>query len=243
MADLIASQVKALRRTRAQLAPDTMPAIMALSDSEAALRMSAGDSAGAAATLRTQIAREALSSTTSTGWQRLAELHMTLYYLALKGTAEPDYKKGLTHLSEWWKLHEGQSMPKRSECNALIEFARCYHGLDQLVDASRAVIKLVQVGKSMRPSDCPEKDVSATHDWLYETIFGFDKLHVFLDPNAIFSAPPGVTLGWGDRVIMHQIMTEAKENDRRKHLNHMSNTEMYRKALELLESWKRTKNA
>lgn len=68
----------------------------------------------------------------------------------------------------------------------------------------------------MLPADCLKGHIEATHDWLYETIFAFDKLHVFLDSNAVFSAPPEVELGWTDRVMILCIMTEAKERDDKK---------------------------
>ncbi|KAF5697688.1 CHAT domain-containing protein [Fusarium globosum] len=118
----LASTVKAMKRSGVQAAPDTVPIIMSLSDLESAMHMYAGNPTRTAATLRKEVAREALSSTTNTGWQRLAELHMLSYMSAVKETAEPDYKKGLTHLNEWWNLHQGQEMSKRSQCCAIIDF-------------------------------------------------------------------------------------------------------------------------
>ncbi|KAG4277361.1 hypothetical protein FPRO04_14151 [Fusarium proliferatum] len=120
--ECLTSTVKAMKRSGVQAAPDTVPIIMSLSDLESAMHMYAGNPTRTAATLRKEVAREALSSTTNTGWQRLAELHMLSYMSAVKETAEPDYKKGLTHLNKWWNLHQGQEISKRSQCCALIDF-------------------------------------------------------------------------------------------------------------------------
>lgn len=75
-----------------------------LGDILSAMFMSAGDFAGAESALQAAMASEALSSTSSTGAEWLADLYMRLYMLAVEKAAEPDYKKGLTHLTEWLKL-------------------------------------------------------------------------------------------------------------------------------------------
>ncbi|KAL2135253.1 hypothetical protein VTI74DRAFT_9238 [Chaetomium olivicolor] len=187
----------------------------AIRNLESGLRMFAGDNIGAAETMRAEMAREALSSTTGMGWQRLADLHMYLYTLAVSRTERPDYRKGLAHLNEWWKLHQGVGVSKRDRCYGLMNFATCYHELDQVADAARSVIKLIKVGQTLGPEDCIGGDVSAAHHWLYGSIVKLDKLHVFLDPRVIFSKTHGVVeLCLAERVMMYQIMTRAKEDER-----------------------------
>ncbi|OAQ59803.1 CHAT domain-containing protein [Pochonia chlamydosporia 170] len=202
-----------------RVVPHTLLMKMGASDHEFIIRQLAGDTTGAAAVWQqTELAREALSSTTSTGWQRLAELHMGMYMVAVTEAAEPDYKKGLTHLKEWWKLHEHRAMSPRSRCCALIDLAACHHGLGQVAETSRAVIQLIQVGQSMVPTDCLKGDVEATHNWLYKTIFGFRKLHVFLDVKAAIlpSTTDVAQLTFPERAMMYQIMTRAKDRQRHK---------------------------
>ncbi|KAG7284484.1 hypothetical protein NEMBOFW57_010859 [Staphylotrichum longicolle] len=178
---------------------------------ESGMRMFSGDTAGAAKTIRTEIAREALSSTTGTGWQKLAELHMYSYTLAVTRAAQPDYKKGLTHLKEWWRLHQGVGVPKMDLCYAHLKFATCYLELDDLAEAARSVIKLVETGQVLSPADCLEGDVSGTQRWLHEQVARFEKLHCFLDPAVLFSRAPGIAaLSLREKVMMHQIATNAK---------------------------------
>jgi hypothetical protein len=185
---------------------------------ESGVRMLAGDNTGAAGAVQAEIAREALSSTTSTGWEKMAELHMYMYMLAVQRAGDsPDYKKGLTHLNEWWKLHRGVGVPKREQCAGLLKFAVCHHGLDQVADAARSVIKLVNIAKTFEPFDCVEGDITAAHEWFYGEMAKFDKLCVFLDPKVVFFSSPGVAeLSLKERVMMHQIMTRAKEVERDK---------------------------
>lgn len=181
-------------------------------DFESLMRMFAGDIAGAEAASQTEMKKEALSSTTSTGSERLAELHLRMYGFAVKEAAEPDYKKGLTHLREWWKLQPEGRMTPKTQCSALIDFMKCYHGLGRVEDTARAAIDLVQVGERVVPADCSQGEFEATHRCLYLTIFGLDKLHVFLDPNVVVSGSPSVAgLTFVERARMHQIMIQAKE--------------------------------
>jgi hypothetical protein len=178
---------------------------------ESGMRMFSGDTAGAAKAIQAEIAREALSSTSGTGWQRLAELHMFSHTLAVSRAAQPDYRKGLTHLKEWWKLHQGVGVSKMDLCYGHLKFVTCYHELDQLTDASRSVIKLVETGQTLCPADCMEGDVPGAQRWLHEQIAKFEKLHCFLDPAVVFSRAPSVAaLSLRERVMMHQIITNAK---------------------------------
>jgi hypothetical protein len=200
------------RRDKDTLAED-MRAM--LRETESGLRMIAGDTKGAAAAIEAEIAREERSSTTSRGWQRLADLHRYMYMLAVTRAEEPDYKKGLTHLKEWLRLHQGSNMSEVSrvdQCHGWIKFATCYHELGQLADAARSVIKLVQTGQTITPADCNDGDVSKAYTFLYDTIAKFKRLEVFADPRIIFSKSPGVAdLSLKERVMMHQIMTKTKE--------------------------------
>ncbi|KAJ4285993.1 hypothetical protein N0V88_008180 [Collariella sp. IMI 366227] len=183
-------------------------------DLESGLRMFVGDNTGAVGAVQPEMAREALSSTTGIGWERLADLHMYQYMLAVSRVDRPDYRKGLTHLNEWWRLHQGVGVSKRDQCYGLIKFAGCYHRLNQPIDAARTVIRLVEVGKTMGPADCVHGIVSAAHHWLYQSIMKLDKLHIFLDSKVVFSNQPGVAeLSLEERVKMHQIMTRAKAEE------------------------------
>jgi hypothetical protein len=184
-------------------------------EAESGLRMIAGNTKGAAAAIQAEIAREELSSTTGRGWQRLADLHRYMYMLTVTRAEEPDYKKGLTHLKEWLRLHQGSNMSEVSkvdQCHGWIKFATCYHALGQLAEAARSVIKLVQTGQTITPADCTDGDVSKAHTFLYDSIAKFKKLDVFLDPSVVFSGLRGVAaLSLKERVMMHQIMSKSKE--------------------------------
>lgn len=194
--------------------PEAETYVAGLRGFESGIRMLTGDSVGAARAIQAEIARESLSSTTSTGWEKLADLHMYMYMLAVPRAEGgiPDYRKGLTHLNEWWKLHRGVGVPTLERCYGYLKYVTCYHGLGRIADAARSAIKLVETGKTLEPRDCHDGNLSAAKEWLYKEMAKFDRLHIFLDPQVVFSRSPGVAeLSLAERVMMHQIMTKAKE--------------------------------
>ncbi|KAJ9649254.1 hypothetical protein H2199_000028 [Coniosporium tulheliwenetii] len=180
---------------------------------ESGLHMLSGDRSAAASALGFSVQREALSSTASTGWKNLANLHMHMYALAVTQNDRPDYKKGLTHLEEWWKQHRGIDVAKRYLCYGHLKFATCYNGLNRVAEAARAVIKCAQIVPTVAIADCADGDsVEGFSEWLHEQFTPLDKLDIFLDPRVVFSAPASVAeLSWQERVVLHQIMKKAQE--------------------------------
>jgi hypothetical protein len=154
--------------------------------------------------------KEAPSSTTSTGWENLAELHMFQYGLAMKSPDGPDYKKGLAHLQEWWKLHQGVSMWKQDQVWGLLKLATCYHGVGQLVEAGREIIKCIQIGQRMGPTDCMDGVVENAHRHIYQEIVKLTKLDIFLDPNILVSKSPAIAaLSLKERLQLCEVMQSA----------------------------------
>ena len=180
---------------------------------ESALRMMSGDVSGAVSALKFNVQWEALSSTVSTGWENLSDIHMQMYALAVMRNDKPDYKKGLTHLNEWWKQHKGIDVPKRDICFGLLKFATCYNGLNRVTEAARAVIKCAQVIPNMTTADCADGDnVARFSESLHEQFASLDRLDIFQDPKIIILVPPIVSeLLWQERTAIHQIMKKAKE--------------------------------
>ena len=190
------------------------PELRALCTSmESALRMASGDTNGAASALQYNLQREALSSTTSTRWENLSDIHMQMYALAVLRNDKPDYKKGLTHLTAWWKQHEGINVPKRDICYGHLKYATCYNGLNYVARTARAVIECVRVVPTMTKADCADGDnVEGFSEWLHEQFASLDKLDVFRDPKSIVSAPPAASeLLWHERIAIHQIAKKARE--------------------------------
>ncbi|KAK1755543.1 hypothetical protein QBC47DRAFT_322355 [Echria macrotheca] len=179
---------------------------------ESGIRMLVGDTESAAGIMQPEIAREGLSSTTSNGWEKLAEVHMTLYMMAVLRAKVPDYRKGLTHIQEWWKLHRGVGISKRDHCYGLLKFAACYNGLGQIVDLARTVIKIAEVARTLTPADCVQGEVVAAVEYLQLEIAKFSKLDVFLDPRVVFFRSDGLgELSIKEKVMVHQIVTQAKQ--------------------------------
>ena len=177
------------------------------------LHMSAGNKVAATASFEAGMKREALTSTTSTGWKKLADNHMRMYKLVVIEAENPDYKQGLTHLQEWWKQHLGVGVSKMDQCYGYLKFATCYHGLGRVAEAARSVIKVVKIGQSFGPADCIGGDTTATNEFLYRQFAKFDKLDVFLDSGV---ASPGVPeLSLKERAMMHRIITSAKEVEKK----------------------------
>jgi hypothetical protein len=93
-------------------------------------------------------------------------------------------QRGLTHLTQWLKLQAGKQMIRRNQRCALLDLMTCYHGLDVVDKVARANFKLVQVGQGMVAADCLPPRGSRGHSWIVpvdETIFGFEKPHVFIN--------------------------------------------------------------
>ncbi|WKT53634.1 hypothetical protein QSH57_004218 [Fusarium oxysporum f. sp. vasinfectum] len=185
--------------------------VFAMAQYDAMLRMFGGDTAGSEAAIRTELAKEALSSTTSTGAEQLANVYMMMYQFAVKQADEPDYKKGLKLLTEFRRHRPAEQLTLRNQSLLLAELATCYHGIGRVEDVVRVSIDLVQVVESLTPADCPQGDVKAAYCWVYKTVFEFEKLWVFLNPGVVSSAP-ACALGLTpiERLQIHQIMTEAK---------------------------------
>lgn len=184
-----------------------------LASTESALRMLSGDMNGAASALKFNIQREALSSTASTGWESLSDIHMQMYGFAVTRNDNPDYKKGLTHLNEWWKQHKGIGIPKRDICFGHLKFAVCYNGLNRITEAARAVIKCAQAVPTMTTADCADGDsVKGFSEWLHGQFASLDKLDIFQDPKIIISVPSTMSeLLWQERSAIHQIMKKAQQ--------------------------------
>jgi phage terminase large subunit-like protein len=184
---------------------------------ESGLHLLAGDTAAAAKTVQAEMAREALSSTTSTGWEKLADLHMYMHMLVVMRAEKPDYGKGLMHLQEWWRLHRGAGMPKKDVAFGFMKIATCYSGLGRLADAARAIIKVAGVLRALEPSDCIDGDVVGEREWILERIAGYEELQVFLSPMIVFSTSSEVAeLSLKERLTMHRIMTKAKKTEKAK---------------------------
>jgi hypothetical protein len=181
-----------------------------LHDMESGLHNMAGNVAAAERVMNYSLQKEAPSSTTSTGWENLAELHMFQYGLAMKSPDGPDYKKGLAHLQEWWKLHQGVSMWKQDQVWGLLKLATCYHGVGQLVEAGREIIKCIQIGQCMGPTDCMDGVVENAHRHIYQEIAKLTKLDIFLDPNILVSKSPAiVALSLKERFQLWEVMQSA----------------------------------
>lgn len=166
--------------------------------------------------MHSEIAREGLSSTTSNGWEKLAEVHMTLYMMAVTRVEVPDYRKGLTHIQEWWKLHRGVGISKIDHCYGLSKFAICYNGLGQVVDAARTIIKIAEVAQTLTPADCIDRDVVGAIEYLQLEIAKLSKLEVFSDPRTVFRSDGLGELGLKEKAMMHQIVTQAKKTQKDK---------------------------
>jgi hypothetical protein len=183
-----------------------------LGDIESGIHMMAGDTAAARRAMNFSMQREAPSSTTSTGWENLAGVHMFQYGLAMMPPDKPDYKKGLAHLQEWWKLHQGISMWKQDQVWGLLKLTTCYHGLGRIAEAGREVIKCVEVGQGMGPKDCMDGNVESAHRHIYNDVVKLHHFDVFLDPAVLFSRAPEIAgLSLKERVALCQIVKEAHE--------------------------------
>ena len=198
-----------------QMIEPTNPDLRAtFASAESALRMLSGDHVGAASALKPSIQREALSSTDSTGWASLADIHMQMYALAVTRNDNPDYRKGLTHLIEWWKQHGGINVPKRHLCFGHLKFAICYNGLSRVVDAARAAIECARIVPTMTTADCAEGDsVEGFAEWLFMQFSSLEALIIFLDPKVASAAPPTTVaeLSRQERVEIHGIIKKAYE--------------------------------
>ena len=189
-----------------------MEARSRLADMESGLHMMAGNPAAAERAINHSLKREAPSSTNSTGWENLAELHMYQYGLAMKSPDKPDYKKGLAHLQEWWKLHQGVSMWKHDQVWGLLKIATCYHGVGKLVEAGREIIKCIKLGQTMVPTDCMDGIVVNAHRHIYHEIVKLCQLDIFLNPKVIVSRSPAIAaLSLRERLQLSQIMEAAHE--------------------------------
>ncbi|KAL8994420.1 MAG: hypothetical protein Q9169_005607 [Polycauliona sp. 2 TL-2023] len=178
---------------------------------ESALRMQSGDTEGAASALKFPMQREALSSTTSTGWENISNIHMQMYAHAVMRDDQPDYKKGLTHLTEWWKQHNGIHVPKRDLCYGHFKFATCHNGLDKVAEAARAVIACAEIIPTMTIADAAHGDtVEGFSEWLHDQFASLDRLEIFCDPKSVGSDPAVASeLMRGERVAIHQVMKKA----------------------------------
>jgi hypothetical protein len=131
------------------VAEDDSPRLQAsrslLETMEVGLHMLSGNTDAAASALSDNLQREARSSDMSSGWQNLAQLHMQLYGLAVMQSDNPDYRKGIQHLDEWWKLHQGVGISKQELCYGNLKYATCYDGLKMPGEAGRAVLKAMEL--------------------------------------------------------------------------------------------------
>lgn len=201
-----------MRQTLASNTPETAEFRSICGDLESSVHLLAGDTAAAGRAVNSSVHREAPSSVTSTGWENIAELHMYHYGLAVMRTDKPDYKKGLTHLQEWWRLHQGIDIWKQDQVWGLLKLAACYHALGHIAEACREVIKCVEIGQRMGPDDCLDSNVAAAHRHIYEMVADLDQLEVFLDPMVIFSQSPRIAeLSLKERVQLQQIIRTAHE--------------------------------
>lgn len=117
---------------------------------ESEMRALAGDTTTSGAVLSSMLAQESLSSNASTNWERLADVHLTLYNLAVVNTDKPDYKNGLVHLDEMWKLHHGIGVLKRQLCHQHLQYAQCYNALGRTGEAGKAMLEVVVAAPDLR---------------------------------------------------------------------------------------------
>jgi CHAT domain/NB-ARC domain len=162
----------------------------------------------AAVTLGSRIQREAESSTTSTGWQNIGELHQQMFAAAVVHNENPDYKKGLTHLSEFLKTNQGLGVPRQDLVITYVNMATCYNGLKQRVETAKAVCKAVELIPNAEAMKCKE-DANALPFvlFVYDKIAELDTLESFTKRRYMVSAPKGFKgLSFQERVrVLHSV--------------------------------------
>ncbi|KAK3364645.1 hypothetical protein B0T25DRAFT_563651 [Lasiosphaeria hispida] len=142
------------------------------------LRTQAQDSSATAA-LGRFMDREAQKPTEARGSETLGELHKMMFRAAVLDSASPDYKKGLTHLTEALKAGSGQK-PSKSLVVTHITVARCHNGLGDPVETGRAVFRAARLLRYEVPAseymdDSPEDFAT----WVYSEVAKLDVLEGF----------------------------------------------------------------
>jgi len=205
---------------------------------DAQIHMIASQTSSAEAALADIFKAEAPTSTNSGGWKRLAEIHSALFRVAVpwEDVAARDYRKGLRHLDEYWRLLEGESdVPSRQLVYVLVDYAVCYNGIGRVLHASRAVLRAVPlVGRAVQAGECVNQmDAEEFDAWVYERFAELHHLDVFLDRQILTHPPAGVEgLNLMERSFMLVVMTRAKQIQQGKKELH----EAYLKAQERLKS-------
>ncbi|KAL8380763.1 hypothetical protein RB595_005175 [Gaeumannomyces hyphopodioides] len=191
-----------------------------LSFFDAQIRRWAGEPGDAEVALADLLEREAPDSTSSGGWKRLAELHHGLYVMAVpwEDVSARDYRRGLRHLDEYWRLVRDQpDVPNRELVYTFVKYAVCYNGIGRVVDAARAVLTAaplvpltVEAGECVNEMDAEEFDT-----WVYGRFAELDHLDVFLDRQNLAHPPKEVEeMSFTERSSMLDVMTRAKHIQR-----------------------------
>ncbi|EJT79452.1 hypothetical protein GGTG_04536 [Gaeumannomyces tritici R3-111a-1] len=194
----------------------------------AQVRMLAGRPGGVEGALDDLLEREAPSSTSSSGWKRLAELHHDLYFMAVpwEDASARDYHKGLRHLDEYWRLLQNEpNVPNREMVYTFVKYAVCYNGIGRVLDAARAVLKAVPlVPLTVHAGECVnEMDAEEFDAWVYQRFAELNHLDVFLDWQNLAHPPREVEeMSLAERSSMFVVMTRAKQIQRgKKRLNEL----------------------
>ncbi|KAF3916476.1 hypothetical protein ABW20_dc0100442 [Dactylellina cionopaga] len=179
---------------------------------ESLLQIGSSNITAAASALKSSFQREALSSTESTGWESLADLHMLMYMHVVVGSDPPDYKKGLTHLEEWWKQHHGINIPRRELIYGHMNSATCYNGLHQVPKAARSVIDCVTVCGKLTTSDlASDESIEEFIDWMFRELGKLDQLEIFLDTETIVWVSKIIAdLPLQERLTLHGIIKRCR---------------------------------
>ncbi|KAL8364873.1 hypothetical protein RB595_003924 [Gaeumannomyces hyphopodioides] len=194
---------------------------------DASIRMMAGQNGGLESgrgALAGLLEREGPHSTSSGGWERLAETHVVLYFAAVPWEDEDarDYLKGLRHLDEYWGLLRGEGLdavPKRELVYTFVKYAVCYNGVGRVADAARAVLTAVplvplavEAGECVNQMDAEEFDF-----WVYQRFAELGRLDIFLSRSVVANPPEEVRgMSIMERSFMLVVMTRAKQIQREK---------------------------
>ncbi|KLU89524.1 hypothetical protein MAPG_08495 [Magnaporthiopsis poae ATCC 64411] len=179
----------------------------------------AGQPGGGEGALDKMLTREAPSSTTSSGWKRLAELHHDMYFMAVpwEDPSARDYHKGLRHLDEYCRLLQGgraEDVPNRELAYTFVKYAVCYNGIGRVVDAVRAVLRAVPlVSQAIASGECvDDMDAEEFDRWVYARFSELESLDVFLDRQNLAHPPKEVEeMTFMERSSMFVVMTRAKQ--------------------------------
>lgn len=113
--------------------------------------------------------------TEMTGLQSLGELHKTMFRAAVLDIDNPNYKTGLTYLTEALKTAEGLGASKRLVMLYIME-AQCHNGLKDATGTGQAVFKAVRNLRYEIPASEYSKGESAEEFsiWAYSEVAKLD---------------------------------------------------------------------